>query len=140
VRKGATFRDVEVGRRLRALRLQRGLTQEDMAGRLGLTFQQVQKYEKGSNRIGAGRLGQMAEILEVSISIFYETNIKEATRPLLELADTAGALRLFQAYDRIVDPEIRKGLVSLAERIADSRRELANVGSDHETERLQRGR
>lgn len=63
--------DVEVGARLRVLRKLRGLSQSDLAERLGLTFQQVQKYERGANRISASKLWQVAEILKVPVSELF---------------------------------------------------------------------
>jgi len=63
--------DVEVGRKVRALRLNKNMSQERLAEALGLTFQQVQKYERGTNRISAGRLQRIAKILDVQTSIFF---------------------------------------------------------------------
>src|SRR6266705_3147392 len=63
-------RDAEIGKRIRARRLERGLSQTELGQRLGVTFQQVQKYEKGTNRVGAGRLQRVAEILDVPITFF----------------------------------------------------------------------
>ena len=68
--------DIDVGRRVRALRLERGMSQEKLACALDLTFQQVQKYEKGTNRIGAGRLQRIAGILEVPVSTFFDRSEK----------------------------------------------------------------
>ena len=63
--------DVEVGHRIRIERLSRGLSQTALANQLGVTFQQVQKYEKGVNRVGAGRLTKIAEVLGVPVSTFF---------------------------------------------------------------------
>src|SRR3954449_9881686 len=63
--------DVEIGRKIRALRLERGLSQSGLAEGIGLTFQQVQKYEKGTNRVSAGRLQRIAEILNTPVMFFY---------------------------------------------------------------------
>src|SRR3954470_298665 len=63
--------DVEIGRKIRALRLERGLSQSRLAEGIGLTFQQVQKYEKGTNRVSAGRLQQISDLLNVPITFFY---------------------------------------------------------------------
>src|SRR5712675_1894256 len=71
-KRGPDLHDAEVGRRVRALRLERRMSQEKLGDGLGLTFQQVQKYEKGTNRIGAGRLQQIASIQQVPISFFFE--------------------------------------------------------------------
>lgn len=126
MRKGPNSRDVNVGRRVRVLRLERGLSQTALANRLGITFQQVQKYEKGTNRIGAGRLQQISEILQVPISVFFDSPAgSEGRSPkLLDLVDSAAALRLFHAYDRISNPAVRSALVKLAETIAGD-------GGDH---------
>ena len=67
----ADNRDAEVGRRVRSRRLECRLSQTELAERIGVTFQQVQKYEKGVNRIGAGRLQRISEALEVPISFFF---------------------------------------------------------------------
>jgi transcriptional regulator with XRE-family HTH domain len=64
--------DVEVGRRVRTFRLEKGLSQEQLGDQLGLSFQQVQKYEKGINRIGAGRLMRIANILEIPVENFFD--------------------------------------------------------------------
>ena len=67
-RKKPDQRDIEVARRMRAARLEKGLTQEKLGSALGLTFQQVQKYENGTNRIAAGRLHKIAEVLAEEIA------------------------------------------------------------------------
>lgn len=70
--KSADDVDRHVGHRIRAQRMLLGMSQSDVADRLDLTFQQIQKYERGVNRIGAGRLNQIADILEVPVTYFYE--------------------------------------------------------------------
>ena len=112
--------DLEVGRRVRTFRLQRGLSQEKLADQLGLTFQQVQKYEKGTNRIGAGRLQRIAEILGVTAADFFTSGKREKTVPseLFELLDTAASLRLLRAYARIRDPQVQQAVAHLVEKIA----------------------
>src|SRR5947207_5598420 len=72
-------RDVEIGKRIRALRLERGLSQTELGALLDVTFQQVQKYEKGANRVAAGRLQRISEALEVPITFFYAGTGMEAT-------------------------------------------------------------
>jgi len=64
--------DVHIGRKLRKARLSRGLTQTDLGNSVGVTFQQIQKYEKGGNRIGGSRLWMFSEVLKISIDFFYE--------------------------------------------------------------------
>jgi transcriptional regulator with XRE-family HTH domain len=116
--------DAEVGRRIRLLRLERGLSQTALANRLGVTFQQVQKYEKGTNRVGAGRLSRIAYFLGVPVSAFFgnEKISKEqsASPGSVELGYLVvpGALRLVKAYSAIRDGDIRKALVELAEATA----------------------
>ena len=69
--KSTTSHDVEVGQRIRARRMAKGMSQTELGNLLGVTFQQVQKYEKGVNRVGAGRLVRVAESLDVSVSFFF---------------------------------------------------------------------
>jgi transcriptional regulator with XRE-family HTH domain len=113
-------RDIEVGRRVRAFRLQKGLSQEKLADQLGVTFQQVQKYEKGTNRVAAGRLQRIAEILEVPITEFFtqQRSIGAAPEQLADLVDTAGALRLVRSYSRIRDPKLQQAVLYFVEKVA----------------------
>ncbi|HTV35941.1 MAG TPA: helix-turn-helix transcriptional regulator [Xanthobacteraceae bacterium] len=119
-KKSPDRRDVEVGRRVRSFRLQRGMSQEKLAHQLGVTFQQVQKYEKGANRIGAGRLQRISEVLDVPIADLYATQ-KQGAAPaeeVIELFDTAASLRLVRAYARIRDPQVKHAVTHLLEIIA----------------------
>jgi transcriptional regulator with XRE-family HTH domain len=118
-------RDTEIGKRIRALRLERGLSQTELGNLLGVTFQQIQKYEKGANRVAAGRLQRVAEALEVPITFFYAGNTETNEAPETDTVDvglgfleTAGAVRLVRAFSRIQDPEMRRALVELTEKIA----------------------
>ena len=95
-----------VGRNIRIQRLAKGLSQTELANALGVTFQQVQKYEKGVNRVGAGRLAKIADTLAVPISFFFDGvpgpktaagNVNEA----LGLIRTAGSLRLVRAFENM---------------------------------------
>ena len=121
--KAPDSRDMEVGRRIRAQRLVRGLSQTDLGKSLGITFQQVQKYEKGANRVGAGRLTRIAEVLNVPVSFFF-SNLELGPGPgrdaseALGFLETAGAVRLVKAYADINDVDVRRALVDLAESIA----------------------
>jgi transcriptional regulator with XRE-family HTH domain len=119
-KKSPDQRDIELGRRVRALRLQRGMSQEKLADQLGITFQQVQKYEKGTNRIGAGRLQRIAEILEVPIADLYPAQKLAGTTngEMFEFLDTAASLRLVRAYARIRDPGVKNAVTHLVEIIA----------------------
>ncbi|WP_375640058.1 helix-turn-helix domain-containing protein [Bartonella sp. MM55XZML] len=69
--KNPHFNDISIGRKIRFKRIMIGMSQKKLGSQLGVTFQQIQKYEKGSNRIGAGRLQEIADILNVPISFFY---------------------------------------------------------------------
>jgi transcriptional regulator with XRE-family HTH domain len=116
----AGVRDAEVGRRVRAIRLERDMSQSALGKLLGVTFQQVQKYEKGVNRIGAGRLQSLAEIFEVPISAFFDEkkDASEHRSTLFELADSAGALSLLRAYSSLTDQKLKRALVQLASAMA----------------------
>jgi transcriptional regulator with XRE-family HTH domain len=113
-------RDIEVGRRVRAFRLQKGLSQEKLADQLGVTFQQVQKYEKGTNRIAAGRLQRIAEVLDIPITEFFiqQRNIGTAQSELSELVDTAATLRLVRSYARIRDAKLQQAVLYFVEKVA----------------------
>jgi len=114
-------RDIEVGRRLRTYRLQRGLSQEKLADQLGVTFQQVQKYEKGTNRISAGRLQRISEVLDIPITEFFTAQRGGGAAhnsEIFELLDTAAALRLVRAYSRIRDAKVQQALLYFVEQVA----------------------
>jgi transcriptional regulator with XRE-family HTH domain len=112
--------DMEVGRRIRARRLAKQMSQTGLAMQLGLTFQQVQKYEKGTNRVGAGRLQRIAEILDAPITYFYSVADQPAsnTTDILGFVDNARTLRLIRAYSRIGDLQLQHALLELTEQIA----------------------
>ena len=121
--------DVEVGHRIRIERLSRGLSQTALANQLGVTFQQVQKYEKGVNRVGAGRLTKIAEVLGVSVSTFFsgkevleseQSRTGDAASPL-KLLTVSGAFRLLRAYADIEDTNLRRSIVDLVEQISTHR-------------------
>lgn len=118
-------RDREVGQRIRAQRLIRKMSQEELGDSLGITFQQIQKYEKGANRVAAGRLIRIAEVLGMPVGFFLEGAAGPAAGPAndgvnsaLSFLKTAGAVRLLRAYNRIDTSEVRQALVELAEQIA----------------------
>jgi transcriptional regulator with XRE-family HTH domain len=126
-RRSRDPRDLEVAKRVRALRLQRGISQTELGGVLDVTFQQVQKYETGTNRISAGRLQQIAEVLDVPVTFFYaglDGNGKEHTTISgdgeIDLLQSAHAIRLVRAYSRISDRAVRLKLLKLAECIASA--------------------
>jgi transcriptional regulator with XRE-family HTH domain len=118
-------RDAEIGKRVRARRLYRGMSQMVLADHLNLTFQQVQKYEKGTNRISAGRLQRIAEVLAVPIMFFYagldENQSKHEADSAgvdFDFLQTDGAMRLVRAYSRINSRGTQLKLVRLTETLA----------------------
>ncbi len=111
--------DVAVGRNVRIRRISRGLSQAQLADRLGITFQQVQKYETGANRIGTGRLVRIASILSVPISALFEGATEaEPAQSLLTLVSDSRSFRLAHAFAAIKHNAFRLSLVALVERIA----------------------
>jgi transcriptional regulator with XRE-family HTH domain len=119
-------RDIDVGRRIRARRLERGMSQSELGSKLGVTFQQIQKYEKGVNRVGAGRLYQIAEVLSIPVSFFFDGNEggkgkENSIDAGFRFLETAGAIRIVRAYSKISNHGVRRALVALAERVADGK-------------------
>ncbi|MCH7538931.1 MAG: helix-turn-helix transcriptional regulator [Proteobacteria bacterium] len=112
--------DVHVGSRVRLRRTMLGMSQEKLGHAIGLTFQQVQKYERGANRIGASRLFELSHVLDVPVSFFFDdmpADVASRSR-LLEggLAEEGG--ELVRAYYRIADPGVRKRVFALAKALA----------------------
>ena len=118
--KSTTSHDIEVGQRIRARRMAKGMSQTELGNLLGVTFQQVQKYEKGVNRVGAGRLVRVAEALDVQVSFFFGgTDVgSEETRAILGFLDTGYSLRLLRAFSRIPPGSVQRAVVDLVESIA----------------------
>jgi transcriptional regulator with XRE-family HTH domain len=116
--------DVEVGRRIRTRRLAKGISQTALGRPLGVTFQQIQKYEKGVNRVGAGRLQQIAELLDVPVSFFFGTTDGDSrdTKTVMGFIDTAHAVRLMRAYSRIENRKVQYAVVDLVERMAERKK------------------
>ena len=117
-------RDPRIGLRIRTLRLERGLSQAELGELLGVSFQQVQKYEKGVNRVSAGRLHRVAEALQVPVTFFYAgfADRGRADAQFIELGfdllQTRGAIRLLRAYARIANPKVRQLFMRLAETVS----------------------
>jgi transcriptional regulator with XRE-family HTH domain len=113
--------DVTVGRNVRLWRLTRGLTQAQLAERLGVTFQQLQKYEVGATRIGTGRLVTLAAVLRIPMTALFEgTDAADPSRSLLALVCDPRSFRLALAFAAITDTKARLSLVNLVEQIAAS--------------------
>lgn len=113
--------DGQVGASIRAHRLMAKMSQEALAQRLGVTFQQVQKYEKGTNRVGAGRLPLIAEIFNVPVgSLFTGSAVGAGGAVPADLVADNASVRLLTAFAAITDTSIRRNLSELAERISKS--------------------
>ena len=121
--------DKHVGSRVRMRRMMLSMSQEKLGGALGLTFQQVQKYEKGTNRIGASRLQQISAILQVPVAFFFEgaptfhpqsDGMVEAPSPtyVADFLATSDGLALTKAFMEIKEPKLRRRIVDLVEEIA----------------------
>jgi transcriptional regulator with XRE-family HTH domain len=135
IRKGTTKKaprpvDKHVGSRVRMRRMMLAMSQEKLGDALGLTFQQVQKYEKGINRIGASRLQQISHILQVPVKFFFEEAPNAAgTAPeetgkarspayLTDFFASPAGLRLAKAFMRIERTRLRRSIVALVQEIA----------------------
>src|SRR3954466_7666933 len=126
--------DKHVGSRVRMRRMMLSMSQEKLGDSLDLTFQQVQKYEKGANRIGASRLQQISNILQVPVSFFFEgapqtpglptVGISEAPSPayVSDFLATSDGLALTKAFMGIKDAKLRRKIVDLVEQIAEEKR------------------
>lgn len=123
--------DIHVGTRVRLRRTMLGLSQEKLGDSLGITFQQIQKYEKGSNRIGASRLQKLSEILKTPISFFFEDapsssqnmvgGMSESDSPnyVIDFLSSSEGLQLNKAFANIKDPKVRKKIIDLVRSLAD---------------------
>ena len=124
--------DTYVGGRVRMRRLMLGMSQEALANQLGLTFQQVQKYEKGTNPISASRLQALSQILDVPVHFFFEgaPRLAGKSQQRLEtpvpdyfadvLADADGHA-LIRAFTRVKEPALRRSIVQVVKRMVSSR-------------------
>jgi transcriptional regulator with XRE-family HTH domain len=118
--------DVYVGSRIRMRRKMLGLSQEKLGEQLGITFQQIQKYEKGTNRVGASRLQAMSTVLDVPVSYFFPENTaspasmrEEGAVFMMDFLSTSEGLELSRAFMRIRNPKVRRKLVELARAMAE---------------------
>jgi transcriptional regulator with XRE-family HTH domain len=133
-KKHANPVDPHVGSRVRLRRMMIGMSQERLGELLGLTFQQIQKYEKGVNRIGAGRLHDISRILGVSIEYFYQDVISNLARnrgfsenepatPVMEFVSSGEGLQLALAFVKIKDAKVRKRVLDLVRSLAEEKPE-----------------
>jgi transcriptional regulator with XRE-family HTH domain len=120
--KGPQPVDVIVGRNIRLRRLSKGISQTELASKIGVTFQQVQKYEKGVNRVGASRLSHIAKALNVPVAEFFdggpgpEKGDRSGESPLALLSQPQ-ALRVVKAFSKIAESEVRRAIVGLLEKL-----------------------
>jgi transcriptional regulator with XRE-family HTH domain len=123
--------DIYVGSRVRARRLLLGMSQERLADQIGVTFQQVQKYEKGVNRMGASRLQRIAEVLSTSPSFFFQQenslpltleglDVRAGADPVTEFLQSKEGLSLNQAFLKITDARLREKIVALVKAMAQA--------------------
>jgi transcriptional regulator with XRE-family HTH domain len=115
-----TAMDQTIGRRVRARRLEMGISQDDVAQQLGITFQQVQKYEKGSNRIGSSRLVQIADILQVDTSYFLadlKSNGNALSSRFVEFMATKDYVAIVDAMIKLEKPGLRRSVIDLARKL-----------------------
>ena len=123
--------DIHVGGRVRLRRNMLGMSQEKLGEHLGITFQQIQKYEKGTNRVGASRLQAIASILGVPVSFFFEDAPgQEGSGPrgfaedasmtsAMEFCSSPEGLQLNRAFVRIGDPKVRRRIIDLVKSLSD---------------------
>ncbi|CAN7581014.1 helix-turn-helix domain-containing protein [Bosea sp. LjRoot90] len=128
--------DRYVGSRVRMQRMMAGISQEKLGDALGLTFQQIQKYEKGTNRISASRLQQIAKMLGVPVAFFFEGAPAgeavaggfadaAATAYVADFLSTSEGVQLSKAFVRIKNPRIRRRVIDLVEALAHDSGEIA---------------
>ncbi len=124
--------DIHVGSRVRLRRMMLGMSQEKLGEQLGITFQQIQKYEKGTNRIGASRLQHIARVLSTPVSFFFEdapgipsethavAGLAEApaTSYVVDFLSSSEGIQLNKAFVRIKDPKLRRRVIDLVRAMA----------------------
>src|SRR5215470_12253638 len=119
-KKRSNAADSKLGESIRAHRLVAGMSQSDLARKLGVSFQQVQKYEKGTNRVGAGRIPLIAEIFGVPISALYKDHAQTESAVPAKLITDPTVVKLLTAYAEIRDRSVRRDVSELIDRLAKS--------------------
>lgn len=123
--------DVDAGMRLRAIRLAKKVGQVELGNAIGVSFQQIQKYESGENRLSASRLERASKFLGVPVSCFFNGESEQGENLLdsfLSFLSEKENMRLFQAFSQIGDDTVRRSILVLVESIAD--RKIASVGEE----------
>ncbi|WP_049779647.1 helix-turn-helix domain-containing protein [Rhodomicrobium vannielii] len=129
--------DIHVGSRVRYRRMIVGMSQEKLGEKMNLTFQQIQKYEKGTNRIGASRLFQLSKILEVPVGYFFEDAFAHSAPSsashglhepeqegfLLDFLNSREGLELNKAFAKIQDPKVRRRVIDLVRALSEEKPE-----------------
>ncbi|WP_136657566.1 helix-turn-helix domain-containing protein [Nitratireductor sp. XY-223] len=122
--------DIHVGSRIRLRRTMLGMSQEKLGESLGITFQQIQKYEKGTNRVGASRLQNISSILNVPVSFFFEdapgdpstgqpgASESSSSNYVVDFLSSSEGLQLNRAFVKIDDPKVRRKIVDLVKALA----------------------
>jgi transcriptional regulator with XRE-family HTH domain len=121
--------DIEIGRRIRVQRMLRNTTQTELANAIGITFQQIQKYENGSNRVSAGKLHQVARFLDVPVTVFFDNLETESSaksrsastsayQQLLTFVTSPEGERLFRAFAQIRKKETQRSLLRMVESLS----------------------
>jgi transcriptional regulator with XRE-family HTH domain len=112
-----------IGERVRFRRLQVGMSQEQLGEALGVTFQQIQKYEKGTNRVSSGRLVKIAEALECNVMLFFEgLDLIEmpTSTPFSQFLSTKDGVAIVEAMLKIRTQELRRTVIDIAEKLAEA--------------------
>ncbi|MEF2550684.1 helix-turn-helix domain-containing protein [Aurantimonas sp. A2-1-M11] len=133
--------DIHVGSRVRLRRTMLGMSQEKLGESLGITFQQIQKYEKGTNRIGASRLQRISEVMTVPVSFFFEeaptgssggNGLQETSGSdyVVDFLSSSEGLQLNRAFVRIADPKVRRRVIDLVRTLADAGEPDGHVASE----------
>ncbi|QRE73933.1 helix-turn-helix domain-containing protein [Methylobacterium aquaticum] len=130
--KQTTEVDRLVGVRITALRKAKGLSQTALGNAVGVTFQQVQKYEKGQNRVGAGRLREIARLLEVPVSAFFEDQggSESGDDNVFGFLSAQGAIELLRAYVQIEDEQLRREVLAIVRSAARLGRHASAAGGE----------
>ncbi|PHP69193.1 transcriptional regulator [Zhengella mangrovi] len=123
--------DIHVGSRIRLRRNMLGMSQEKLGESLGITFQQIQKYEKGTNRVGASRLQAISDVLQVPVAFFFEDAPGQSNAPeglaedsstsyVVDFLNSTEGLQLNRAFVKISDPKVRRKVIDLVRTLGDS--------------------
>ena len=113
--------DIYVGKRVRFKRKMVGLTQSDLGDKVGLTFQQIQKYEKGENRISASKLYQIAQALHTSVTFFFEGYNEDNNQVQSDVTiDDTQAINLIQSFKSIKDDKLKRRIMMLVDSVSDN--------------------